>query len=99
MSTDITRNDVENFFIRKFHTNKISFEDVKKLGLNVEEYKVADTNDDNRFDIDEICDMNEFYAAFTAIIQKEKESLEVKDADKEKAELNKVKEKDDAGTH
>lgn len=98
MSNDISKNDLSNFFIQKFHSNKVSIEDVKKLGINVEKFEYADENDDNNFDIDEIADVKELYAAFTAVVEKERAAVEEeKDADKEKEEKNKVKDKNGAG--
>ena len=97
MSNDISKNDLNNFFIQKFHTNKVSIEDAKKLGVNVEKFEYADENDDNNFDIDEIADVKELYAAFTAVVEKERAAAdEAKDADKEKEEKNKVKDKNGA---
>ena len=96
MSADISKNDLSNFFIHKLHTTKISFSEAKKMGIDVNEYKYADTNDDNSFDIDEIADVKELYAAFTAIVQSEQED-DVKDEDKEKDEQNKVADKSGAG--
>ena len=96
MSNNIGKNEINNFFIQKFHSNKVSIEDAKKLGIDVEKFKDADTNDDNCFDIDEIVDVKDFYAAVTAIVEKEKDSTNVKDADSEKAEKNKIQKKDDA---
>ena len=63
MSNNIGKNELNNFFIQKLHTNKVSIEDAKKLGINVEEFKDADVNDDNCFDIDEITDVKDLYAA------------------------------------
>ena len=97
MSNNIGKNEINNFFIHKFQSNKISFEDVKKMGINVEKFKDADTNDDNYFDIDEIADAKDLYAAFTAIIEKEKDDASIKDADKEKEEKTRVKSKSGAG--
>ena len=98
MSNNINKNDLNNFFIQKFHTNKLSMDDVKKLGINVEKYEYADENDDNNFDINEITDAKDFYAAFVAVVEKEKNAAEeTKDADKEKEEKNKVKDKNGAG--
>ena len=93
MSNNIGKNELNNFFIQKLHTNKVSIEDAKKLGINVEEFKDADVNDDNCFDIDEITDVKDLYAAFTAIVEEENDSAKAKDADKEKEEQNKVQKK------
>ena len=98
MSAEISKNDLSNFFIHKFHSNKISFSDAKKLGINVEKFEYADTDDDNRFDIDEIADVKELYAAFTSIVEKERNAAdEKKDAEKEKDEQRKVKDKNGTG--
>ncbi len=96
MSTGINTSDLQNFFIQKFHTNKISVEDAKQLGINVEQYKYADENDNNCFEINEIENVKDLYAAFVSVVQKEADSLETKDAEKEKAEENKVKQKEEA---
>ncbi len=97
MSTDISKNDLANFFVSKFHTNKVSIEDAKKLGINVEKFEFADENDDNKFDIDEIADVKDLYAAFVSVVEKEKSAAEeTKDADKEKEEKTKVKDKNGA---
>ena len=96
MSADISKNDLNNFFIHKVHSSKITFSEAKKLGIDVEKFKDADTNDDNAFDIDEIAEVKNLYAAFTAIIENEKED-DVKDEENEKEEQNKVADKSGAG--
>ena len=96
MSTDISKSDVANFFVKNYHTNKLSADDVKKLGIDVEKYDFADTNDDNAFDIDEIANVHDFYAAITDIIEKDRDALKVKDEEKDKAEKNKIQKKGDA---
>ena len=96
MSNNIGKNELNNFFIQKFHTNKVSFEDAKKLGINIEEFKDADSNDDNSFDLDEIVDSKELYAAFTAIVEEDNELANTKDKEKEKEETNRVQKKGDA---
>ena len=89
MSNNIGKNELSNFFIHNYQSNKISFADAKKLGIDVERFKDADVDDNQEFDIDEIADDKELYAAFTAIIEKDKEAPEV-DAEKEKEENNKI---------
>ena len=96
MSNNIGTNELNNFFIQQFHSNKVSFEDAKKLGIDIEEFKDADVNDDNCFDIDEIADVKELYAAFTAIVEKDNELAKTKDTEKEKEDNNKVQKKGDA---
>ena len=95
MSTNIGKNELSNFFINKFHSNKISFEDAKKLGVNVEKFKDSDVDDDSQFEIDEIVDDKELYAAFTAIVEKENDTPEA-DPEKEKDENNKIQKRGNA---
>jgi len=96
MSNNIGKNEISNFFIQKYHTNKISIQDAKDLGIDVEKFKDVDVNDDDFYDIDEIADNKDFYAAVTSIIEEEKDNLKVKDAEKEKEEQKKVQQKDGA---
>ena len=99
MSTNIGKNEISNFFIQKFHSNKISFDNAKELGINVEKYKESDSNDDNEFDLDEIAECKELYATITSIIEKDNEASKIKDADTEKSEKNSVKQKGGANNH
>ena len=96
MSTGINTSDIQNFFIQKFHSNKISIDDAKQLGIDVEQYKYADENDNNTFEINEIADVKDLYAAFVSVVQKDADTVEAKDEEKEKAEENKVKQKEEA---
>ena len=96
MSTGINTSDIQNFFIKNFSSNKISVEDAKKLGVDVASYEYADENDDNAFDISEIAKVKDLYAAFVSVVQKEADAVETKDADQEKAEETKVKQKGEA---
>ena len=91
MSTNVGAADVRNFFIQNYNTDKISLDDAKDLGIDPEQYKFADTNDDNCFDLDEIGNIPDLLAAFTAAVAKDQEA-QTRDADQEKEEKNKVQE-------
>ena len=96
MSTHITTSDMENFFIKKYHTNKITLDNAKNLGIDVERYNGADENDDQAYDLDEIGNNDDLLAAFTSIVEKELEA-DKKSKEEEKEEQNKVQEKNGAG--
>ena len=90
MSADISTNDFRFKFINKFHSNKVSFEEVKKLGIDVNKHKDADNvKEDQEFEITEIVNDKDLYAAFTAILQEDDNDVDV-DPEKEKENDEKV---------
>ena len=95
MSTNVGAADVRNFFIQNYGSDKISLKDAEDLGIDTAQYKFADENDDNCFDLEEIGNVRDLLAAFTSAVEKDKEAA-TKDADQEKQEKNKVQETNQA---
>lgn len=95
MSTNIGTADIKNFFIQNYSIDKISIDDAKDLGIDVQEFAYANTTDDNYFDLEEIANVPDLLAAFTSAVEKDREA-QAKDAEKEKEDESKVQETNQA---
>lgn len=100
MSTQINnQNAFRDFLIRKFGGNELSNKQANRLDIDKDDFAEVDENDNNSIEIDEILDNenSDLYAQFaTMYVAEQDKKTENKDAEKEKEEQNKVKDKNGA---
>ena len=98
MSAQINANILKNFIVRTIGADKLAHDRAQSFGINNDKYEKANENDNNYLEIDEILDNKDLYEQFATMFVEEQKKADEKDADKEKEEKNKVKDKNGAAS-
>ena len=97
MSTQINTNILKNFIVKTVGADKISQDNAHKYHIDDNKFDEVNENDNNYLELDELLDDNELYAKFANLFKEEQEEkADLADAEKEKEERNKVKDKNGA---
>ena len=93
MSTNINANVLKNFIVKTIGAEKLTQSQAQKYDINADKYTEANTDENAYLDLDEILDNEDLYEQFATMYVEEQDKESAVDAEKEKEEENKVKDK------
>ena len=97
MSAQINASILKNFIVKTIGADKLARDKAQGFDIDKKEFEVANENDNNYLEIEEIMD-SDLYEKFAKLfIEEQDKKAEEADAEKEKEEKNKVKDKNGAG--
>ena len=99
MTNQINANVLKNFIVNTLGTEKLSKYEAKKYDIGANEFDEADVDENSYLDLDEMLDNDAIYEKFATMYVEERDNKEAnkKDAEREKEEEMKVKDKNGAG--
>ena len=92
MSTEVSANVLKNFLVNNLGIRKLDQNQAQKYDIDANKYTEVDV-DENGIDIDEILQDKDLYEQFATMYVEEQDKANGKDAEKEKEEEAKVKDK------
>ena len=93
MSTNINANLLKNFIVKTIGGDKMFQQQAQKVGVEGSKFAEADTDENAYLDLDEILQDTDLYEQFATMYVEEQDKESAVDAEKEKEEENKVKDK------
>lgn len=98
MSTEINANVLKNFIVKTIGGDKLTKTNAQKYGIEADKYVEANKDENTYLELDEIISDSDLYEQFATMYQTEKdEETATNDAEREKEEQAKVKEKNESG--
>ena len=98
MSNQVNANVLKNFIVRNLGIEKLNRNQAQEYKIDGYKFDVADTDENNYIDVDEILEDSELYEQFATIYTEERDNkANEKNEEREKEEETKVKDKNEAG--
>ena len=98
MSNQVNANVLKNFIVRNLGIEKLNRNQAQEYKIDGYKFDVADTDENNYIDVDEILEDSELYEQFATIYTEERDNkANEKNEEREKEEKTKVKDKNEAG--
>ena len=98
MSNQVNANVLKNFIVRNLGIEKLNRNQAQEYNIDGYKFDVADTDENNYIDVDEILEDSELYEQFaTMYIEERDNKANEKNEEREKEEETKVKDKNEAG--
>ena len=98
MSAQINANVLKNFIIRTTGLNKFTANELKKYNVDSDKFSEINKDENNYADLNEVLQDDNLYEQFaTLFVEESEKKADTKDAEKEKEEQTKVKDKNGAG--
>lgn len=97
MSTNINANVLKNFIVKTIGGDKLFQHQAGKVGIDENQYVEANSDENEYLDLDEILNNNNLYEQFATMYVEEKDKdAEAVDAEQQKKEETKVKDKSES---
>lgn len=94
MSTNINANVLRNFIVKNIGGDKLFENKAQSVGIDANNFKEANVDENAYLDIDEILDNSDLYEQFaTMFVEEQDKKAEVADEEKQKEEALKVQDK------
>ena len=98
MSAQINASILKNFIVKTIGADKLTSKTAQEYKIDKNDFDKANKDENNYLELDEILDDSELYEKFATLYVEDLEKQEdTKDAEKEKEENTKVKDKNGAG--
>ncbi len=98
MSANINANVLKNFIVKTIGANKLTGTQAQKYDIDANKYAEANKDENAYLELDEILQDADLYEQFATLYVEEKDNkANEADADKEKQEAEKVKDKNESG--
>ena len=98
MSNQVNANVLKNFIVRNLGIEKLNRNQAQEYKIDGYKFDVADIDENNYIDVDEILEDSELYEQFaTMYIEERDNKANEKNEEREKEEETKVKDKNEAG--